>query len=118
VTGLVDTMSNVSQSSTTGTLTIHTPHGRLNLSVKGPTHTAVPFDELLSSVPLSYTTRGGTGAFRSAKGSGSVDLNVTLIDQSVEGTVTGGVLHPSIALGTVTLTFHPGTSDSMATNAQ
>jgi hypothetical protein len=86
--------------------------------VKGPANTAVPFDELSSSVTLTYQVRGGTGAFRDAKGSGSVDLNLTLTDQSVEGTVTDGALDPSIAEGTITLSFHPGTSDLMANMRQ
>ncbi len=114
VTGLISTMSNVSQSSTSGTLTIHTPEGRLDLSVKGPVDTAVQFDELSSSVPLTYKVRGGTGAFRDARGSGSVDLNLTLTDQSVEGIVTDGALDPSIAEGTITVTFQPGTNARVA----
>jgi hypothetical protein len=110
VTGDINAMSNTSQRSTSGTLAIHTPEGRINLSVKGQANTAVPFDDLSSSVPLTYTVRGGTGVFRHAKGSGAVELNMTLTEQSVEGIVTGGVLDPSIALGTITLTFQPGTN--------
>ncbi len=32
-----------------------------------------------------------------------------MTDQSVEGTVTNGVLSPSLAEGTFTLSFQPGT---------
>jgi hypothetical protein len=37
-----------------------------------------------------------------------VDVNLTQADQSVEGTVTKGVLDPSAAEGTLTFTFNPG----------
>ena len=50
----------------------------------------------------------GTGTFGGAKGSGFVDVSMTPTDQSVEGTVTTGALDPSVALGTLSFTFHPG----------
>jgi hypothetical protein len=109
VSGVIDTISNASIKNTGGTLTIHTPQGRLQLVVKGPARTALPFDDLTRSVALTYKIHGGTGAFRGAKGSGTVDVNMTMTGQSVEGTVTEGVLNPSVAEGVLTFTFQTGT---------
>jgi hypothetical protein len=109
VTGIINAISNVSIKNTGGTLTIHTPQGNLELSVHGPANTAVPFDELSSPIALTYKVRSGTGAFRGARGSGAVDVNLTLADQSVEGAITKGALDPSVAEGTLTFTFNPGT---------
>jgi hypothetical protein len=108
VTGIISTISNVSLRNTGGTLDIHTPQGRVDLVVHGPAHTALPFSDLTSSIALSYTIHGGTGTFGGAKGSGTVQVSMTPIDQSVEGTVTTGALDPSVALGTLNFTFHPG----------
>ena len=108
VTGIISTISNVSLRNTGGTLDIHTPQGRVDLVVHGPAHTALPFSDLSSSIALSYTIHGGTGTFQRAKGSGTVDVSMTPIDQSVEGTVATGALDPSVALGTLSFTFHPG----------
>jgi hypothetical protein len=109
VGGIINAVSNVSIRNTEGTLTIHTPQGDVELGVHGPADTAVPLDELSSPIALTYKVRSGTGAFRDTRGSGVVDVNLTLANQSVEGTVSGGTLDPSVAEGTLTFTFNPGT---------
>ncbi len=109
VTGILQAIAGPTETGTGGVFMLNTPRGRLKLGIKGPANTAVPYDELSSSMPLTYTINGGTGEYRGAKGSGTVDLTLTLTDQSVEGTVTADVLDPSLAIGTITLTFHPGT---------
>jgi hypothetical protein len=113
VTGVIESISLPGDLGTGGTFMINTPRGRLKLGVKYPANTltaaGLPFDDLLSSVALRYKIRGGTGAFRDAKGSGIIDVSLTLTDQSVEGTVTNGVLNSSVAEGTFTLIFQPGT---------
>ena len=109
VTGTIATTSNASVKNTAGMITIKTPKGHLKLTVSGPAGTAVPFSQLSSPVPLTYHIDGGTGAFRGAKGSGTVDVNMTLTGQSVEGVVTKGVLDPSLAEGMVTFRIHTGT---------
>ncbi len=108
VGGIISAISNVSIRNTGGTLDINTPNGRVELVVHGPADTAVPFSDLTSSVALTYKVHGGTGVYRDAEGTGTVDVNLTLADQSVEGTVTGGAVDPSAAEGSLTLTFHAG----------
>ncbi len=107
--GIISAISNVSIRNTEGTLDINTPQGRVNLVVHGPADTALPFDDLSSSITLTYKVHGGTGAFRDVKGSGTVNVKLTLAAQSVEGTVSKGALDPSVAEGTLTFTFNPGT---------
>jgi hypothetical protein len=108
VTGVLEAIAGPTEVGTGGTFFLNTARGRLKLGVKGPANTALPYDELSSSMPLTYKIRGGTGAFRNASGSGTLDLDVTATDQSVEGTVTNGTFHPAVAEGTITLTFRPG----------
>lgn len=108
VGGILSAVSNVSIRTTSGTLDINTPQGRAVLVVHGPAGTAVPFDELASSVALTYSVRGGTGAYRGATGSGTVDVELTPVDQTVAGSVTGGIVTPSAAEGILTFTFNPG----------
>jgi hypothetical protein len=109
VGGVLSATSNRSIKNTGGLLDINTPQGQVELGVHGPADTALPFDDLLSPVALTYKVHGGTEAFQGVKGSGTVDVELTPTGQSTEGTVTHGVLTPSDAEGTLTFTFNPGT---------
>jgi hypothetical protein len=108
VGGVLSATSNKSIKNTGGLLDINTRQGHVELSVHGPANTALPIDDLLSPVGLTYKVHGGTGAFQGVEGRGTVDVELTPTGQSTEGTVTQGILTPSDAEGTLTFTFNPG----------
>ncbi len=56
---------------------------------------------------LRGAVRGGTGEFRDAKGNGTVAVKLSVLDQSVDGTLAKGEVDPSVAEGTLTFTFQP-----------
>ena len=92
-----------------GDVDINTSRGQLRLFVKNPSDTGLPLDSLATPTTLAYTVQGGTGSYRGATGSGTVDVSLTPTAESVEGIVNNGVLEPTDIAGTFTLTFHPGT---------
>jgi hypothetical protein len=70
VGGVISAVSNVSTRNTGGMLNINTPRGRVELAVHGPPDTALPFDDLPSSIALTYEVKGGTEPSAAPGGAG------------------------------------------------
>lgn len=91
-----------------GSLTLADARGQVTLDLETPG--SVSTDPADAPVPtrLDYTVRSGTGVYRAAKGSGTVELALSMTSHGPQGVVQDGKLSPTNWYGTAALTFPSG----------